>query len=196
MNKNQLQTLLAHCEERLLESRQRVEEALSLVQQASSVVGSVSAESNSAIGIAFASQRDELVKMVLAALDSGQGQGGQANDFLNLLVRSEDDDEYRIGRRQLALTDSEKQILDLLWDTAPAPVDRAAILDHLYSGKEKPSSGVIDVFMSKLRQKLKLASDGRDFIRSSRGKGWSLNQDLCREQKSQPANNGDQRRRA
>ncbi|MBO9623975.1 MAG: helix-turn-helix domain-containing protein [Sphingomonas sp.] len=192
LNKDPLQTLLAQCEERLLESRQLVEESLSLVQQAISAVRSDagSVENN---GSALASQRDELVKMVLAALGSEASAAGQANGFLSLLVRC-DDGQYRIGRRQLALTESEKQILDLLWSATPDTVDRMTIHNRLYAGKTKAASGTIDVFMSKLRQKLKLAGDGRDLIHSSRGKGWSLDQDLCR--KLPGASNDPKRHRA
>lgn len=180
MSQNPLQTLLAACEEKLLESRRAVEEALAALQEAISTIA-VEQDQESSGEKLRTPQQDELVKMVLAALGSGKSAPAGDYDYLATLTRDHEDNQYRIGRRQISLTDSEEQILNLLWDAAPTPVSRATILGRLYAGKVEPSSGTIDVFMSKLRQKLKFTGSGREFIQSHRGKGWSLNQDFCQD---------------
>lgn len=97
-----------------------------------------------------------------------------------LLIRFVSEEEgYRMGRRKLALTETEEQILGQLRLAMPQPVSRARLHAHLYPSGEKASMGAIDVYMSSLRQKLKLAGNGQEYIVSVRGRGWTLNPQNC-----------------
>lgn len=173
--------LLRDAETRLLESRRSVDDALDLVRRASELAQAApGAEQGSGLQAVLDSHREELVGLVLSALEKGAKPRDARNDYLNSLVYREEDNQYRVGRRQVGLTESEKHVLDLLWQAMPQPVSRSHIHRALYAGSEQATIGTIDVFVSNLRQKLKLASGGRDFIQSIRGQGWALKPDLCR----------------
>lgn len=173
--------LLRDCELRLIDSRRSVEDAIDLVRRASEQVHDAGARPRgAAIEAMLDSHRQELVGLVLSALERTAQSGDEPNDYLNALVYRADENRYRVGRRQVGLTESEKHVLDLLWRAMPEPVSRRAIHAALYSGDDKANIGTIDVFVSNLRQKLKLASGGRDFIQSIRGQGWALKPEFCR----------------
>ena len=176
-----LAKLLRDTETRLLESRRSVDDALELVRHAAELAQDAAGEEQApALQAVLDSHRDELVGLVLSALEKGGRPRDSRNDYLNSLVYREEDNQYRVGRRQVGLTESEKHVLDLLWQAMPQPVSRSNIHRALYTGSEQATIGTIDVFVSNLRQKLKLASGGRDFIQSIRGQGWALKPELCR----------------
>lgn len=173
--------LLRACEARLMESRRSVDEALDLVRRASESAHQATPDGDApALHALLGSHRDELVGLVLSALEQGGKTRETRGDYLNALVYREEENQYRVGRRQVGLTDSEKRVLDLLWQAMPQPVARRSIHQALYADGEQATIGTIDVFVSNLRQKLKLASGGRDFIQSVRGQGWALKADYCR----------------
>ncbi|MDT8759269.1 helix-turn-helix domain-containing protein [Sphingomonas psychrotolerans] len=173
--------LLRDCEARLIESRRSVDDALDLVRRASQLAqGSAPNGEGPALHALLDSHRDELVGLVLSALEQGGKTRETRGDYLNALVYREEENQYRVGRRQVGLTESEKRVLDLLWRAMPQPVARRTIHQALYAEGEQATIGTIDVFVSNLRQKLKLASGGRDFIQSVRGQGWALKSDYCR----------------
>ncbi|HUD92108.1 MAG TPA: winged helix-turn-helix domain-containing protein [Sphingobium sp.] len=97
-----------------------------------------------------------------------------------MLIFRPQDESYSIGRRRIALTETEANILHIFRQVMPGPVSREMILSRLYDAQTRPGAGAIDVFVSKLRQKLSLASEGREYIESIRGKGWALRPELCR----------------
>jgi two-component system, cell cycle response regulator CtrA len=175
--------LLRDCEARLVESRRTVDDALNLVRRAAAAARGKSPEGGEppALQAVLDSHRDELVGLVLSALEQGGGRTREArSDYLNSLVYREEENQYRVGRRQVGLTESEKRVLDLLWQAMPQPVSRGQLHQALYAEGEQATIGTIDVFVSNLRQKLKLASGGRDFIQSVRGQGWALKPEYCR----------------
>jgi two-component system, cell cycle response regulator CtrA len=176
-----LARLLRDCEARLIESRRSVDDALDLVRRASELAqGALPEGEGPALQAVLDSHRDELVGLVLSALEQGGRSRETRTDYLNALVYREEENQYRVGRRQVGLTESEKRVLDLLWQAMPQPVSRGTIHQALYADGEQATIGTIDVFVSNLRQKLKLASGGRDFIQSVRGQGWALKPDYCR----------------
>lgn len=186
--------LLRDCEARLVESRRTVDDALNLVRRAAEAARGTSPESGEppTLQAVLDSHRDELVGLVLSALEQGGGRTREArSDYLNSLVYREEENQYRVGRRQVGLTDSEKRVLDLLWQSMPQPVSRGQLHQALYADGEQATIGTIDVFVSNLRQKLKLASGGRDFIQSVRGQGWALKPEYCRSRP--PSEEGRQR---
>lgn len=184
---NSIASLLRDCESRLIESRRSVEDAIDLVRRASDLLMERPVRSASDIPLeaGLAPRSEELVHLVLSALDKS-GAHEARDDYMSSLVYRDDENRYRIGRRQVALTDSEKHILDILWQAMPNPVSRSDLHQALYAGNEKATLGTIDVFVSNLRQKLKLAGGGRDFIQSTRGQGWSLKPEFCRNRPKLP----------
>jgi len=181
MPSDNLASLLRECEARLVDSRRSVDEALDLVRRASGAAPGAAVNGEApALQAVLDSHRDELVGLVLSALEQSGRTRETRNDYFNALVYREEENQYRVGRRQVGLTDSEKRVLDLLWRAMPQPVSRRTIHQELYAGGEQATIGTIDVFVSNLRQKLKLASGGRDFIQSVRGQGWALKADYCR----------------
>ena len=195
VDQDQLAALLHECEARLLESRRGLDEVLDRVRRMADLSRD-SAEPGEpaapAIKAVLDSHRDELVSMVLAALETAPKARASRDDYMRALVRRDDDGSYRLGRRRVTLTDTEQQLLDMLWQAMPEPVSRDDVLDRLYPEGGKPTAGAIDVFVSKLRQKLKLASGGREFFESVRGRGWALKPELCRHVKGE----AEERRRA
>jgi two-component system, cell cycle response regulator CtrA len=182
-----LARLLRDAEARLIESRRSVDDALDLVRRASELTQDAPAAGPApAIEAVLDSHREELVGLVLSALEKGAKPRELRNDYFNSLVYRPEDNQYRVGRRQVGLTESEKHVLDLLWQAMPQPVSRAHIHQALYAdATEQAAMGTIDVFVSNLRQKLKLASGGRDFLQSVRGQGWALKPEFCRNRASQ-----------
>lgn len=180
--KDSLVGLLRDCEARLVESRRTVEDALNLVRRASeAALGEApTSDESPALQAVLDSHRDELVGLVLSALEQGGRTREARADYFNSLVYREEENQYRVGRRQVGLTESEKRVLDLLWQAMPQPVSRRQLHQALYADGEQATIGTIDVFVSNLRQKLKLASGGRDFIQSVRGQGWALKPEYCR----------------
>ena len=192
-----LARLLRDCEARLIESRRSVDDALDLVRRASEMAQGASPDGEApALQAVLDSHRDELVGLVLSALEQGGRSRETRTDYLNALVYREEENQYRVGRRQVGLTESEKRVLDLLWQAMPQPVSRRTIHQALYADGEQATIGTIDVFVSNLRQKLKLASGGRDFIQSARGQGWALKPDYCRGRPSQGEDAEASRQRA
>jgi DNA-binding winged helix-turn-helix (wHTH) protein len=179
---NSLARLLRDAEARLIESRRSVDDALDLVRRASELSQDAPAAGEApALEAVLDSHREELVGLVLSALEKGAKPRELRNDYFNSLVYRPEENQYRVGRRQVGLTESEKHVLDLLWQAMPQPVSRGNIHQALYAdAAEQASMGTIDVFVSNLRQKLKLASGGRDFIHSVRGQGWALKPEFCR----------------
>lgn len=177
-----VRALLRDCETRLLESRRSVEEAIDLVRRTATLLAADPRRgaSDAPIEALFGNQREELVNLVLSALDNGDAPRQAREEFVNALIYRVDEKRYRVGRRVVALTESERHVLDILWAAMPMPVSRQELHASLYAGDEKAALATIDVFVSNLRQKLKLASGGRDFIQSVRGHGWALKPELCR----------------
>lgn len=178
MDRDQILDRLDVCESRLVENLRSTQEVLDQLRE---IRRSITDEQSGMLPDRLPSslpteQRQEIVQAVFDAM--GFASDTRPRD-LHLLIRDDVDHSYKVGRRRLNLTDTEAQIMDMLWHGAPSPVSRDEIHASLYLGEVKPSAGVIDVFLSKLRQKLKLASNGHEYLESVRGRGWSLRTDLC-----------------
>lgn len=78
----------------------------------------------------------------------------------------------RIGRRRIPLTESEYKVLELLWEQMPAPVRRQTLVERLYGDRDDVSEAVIDMFIFKIRSKLRAAGCADAAIKAIRGKGW------------------------
>ncbi|MGR3759653.1 response regulator transcription factor [Roseobacteraceae bacterium NS-SX3] len=80
-----------------------------------------------------------------------------------------------VDGKSLPLTNKEYQVLELLSLRKGKVVAKETLLNHLYGGPDIPDLKIIDVFIYKLRKKLRNATGGGDYITTVRGRGYVLN---------------------
>jgi two-component system, cell cycle response regulator CtrA len=80
----------------------------------------------------------------------------------------------RLGQRPIPLTNTEFAIVAILWTRQPQPVSRDEMVEQLYTKLPRPSARTVDPFISRVRQKLRIASGGTEFIEAVRGRGWRM----------------------
>ncbi len=88
---------------------------------------------------------------------------------LNLETKTVD-----IKNQKISLSTKEYKILELLSLRRGCILSKELILSHLYDELECPNSRVIDVFVCKLRKKLKTGTGGQTYIETVRGEGFVL----------------------
>ena len=76
----------------------------------------------------------------------------------------------------LSVTPMEFSILELLSTRKGATITRDMFLNHLYHGRDEADVKIVDVFICKLRRKLKLAAGGNDYITTVWGRGYELHE--------------------
>ena len=79
-----------------------------------------------------------------------------------------------VDGRRLPLTGKEYQVLELLSLRRGATMTKEMFLDHLYGGVDEPELKIIDVFVCKLRKKLRQATGGEDYVETVWGRGYRL----------------------
>jgi DNA-binding winged helix-turn-helix (wHTH) protein len=81
----------------------------------------------------------------------------------------------RIDGHPIGITEMEYRVLELLAFARNNVVTRAMLLKHLYRrADDQPQPKIIEVFISKLRKKLRNASGGAEFIETIPQRGWIL----------------------
>jgi two-component system cell cycle response regulator CtrA len=85
-----------------------------------------------------------------------------------------------IDGKPVHITGKEYEILELLALRMGTTVTKDTLLTGLYCGRDEPEAKIIDVFISKLRQKLRLASGGEHYIETEWGRGYVLAKDRIR----------------
>jgi DNA-binding response OmpR family regulator len=159
----QLLERLAACERQLIQTTAEVREMSGLLQKIargeriSFLVPSIAVEDQSALQEAGAMEgEDYFIRDVQAPLLNRDAVRG-----------------YSVDQQAIHLTPSETQVLDLLWDAMPQLVSRQQFTEVLYGQELNAGNVSIDVFLSRLRGKLRQAV-GRELIRVTRGFGWTL----------------------
>jgi DNA-binding response OmpR family regulator len=76
--------------------------------------------------------------------------------------------------QQLSLTEGEYTVLRVLAANHDATVPKAVILEALYGQDDVRETKIVDVYISRIRQKLRQIDDNEDLIQNFRGRGWSL----------------------
>ncbi|MGB1036959.1 MAG: response regulator transcription factor, partial [Candidatus Puniceispirillales bacterium] len=79
-----------------------------------------------------------------------------------------------VAGEKVDLTGKEVQILELLALRKGATISKTQLINHLYNGREEPELKIIDVFVCKLRKKLADHANGKNFIHTIWGQGYSL----------------------
>jgi DNA-binding response OmpR family regulator len=81
----------------------------------------------------------------------------------------------RIDGHPIGITEMEYRVLELLAFARNNVVTRSMLLKHLYRrADDQPQPKIIDVFISKLRKKLRSASGGAEFVETIPQRGWIL----------------------
>ena len=89
-----------------------------------------------------------------------------------------DSHEVAVDDQPVHLTGKEYAILELLVLRKGMVLTKEAFLNHLYGGMDEPEMKIIDVFICKLRKKLANASQGKNYIETLWGRGYSLREPL------------------
>ncbi len=79
-----------------------------------------------------------------------------------------------VDARHVALTDVEYRILELLMLHKGSAISKDRLLQHLYDGQDEPDSKIIEVFVCKIRRKLKRVSANERFIDTVWGCGYVI----------------------
>jgi two-component system, cell cycle response regulator CtrA len=79
-----------------------------------------------------------------------------------------------IKQIRVNLTGKEYSMLELLSLRRGTTITKEMFLSQLYGGMDEPAIKIIDVFMSKIRKKLAIASGGKDYIETVWGRGYLL----------------------
>jgi two-component system, cell cycle response regulator CtrA len=131
--------------------------------------------------------RDELRARITAVIRRHKGYS-QSLLQSGVLCLSIDTREVCISGRPLKLTDKEYSMLELLVLRKNQVVTKEMFLNHLYNGTDEAETKIIDVFICKLRRKLRLAgADG--VISTAWGQGYVLRDTDERQRQSDTADN-------
>ena len=165
---------LAELESTLDRARRRFEEGLKIVEEAHETFAELQQALIGAPASLSPQESEEAASKLLSRLKASGADmpetlcnGRLSVDPVQRLIRV---DGHPIG-----ITEMEYRVLELLAFARNNVVTRTMLLKHLYRrADDQPQPKIIDVFISKLRKKLRLASDGQEFIETIPQRGWIL----------------------
>src|SRR5437868_2805200 len=165
---------LVEIESMLDRSRRRFEEGTKLVEEAHKLLADVQQAILGSPRSVSPEDSEEAASKLLASLKASGSEmpetlcGGRLSvDQLQRLIR--------IDGHPIGITEMEYRVLELLAFARNNVVTRAMLLKHLYRrSDDQPQPKIIDVFISKLRKKLRNASGGAEFIETIPQRGWIL----------------------
>ena len=118
--------------------------------------------------------RDELVARIHAIVRRSKGHSQSVIRTGKLAVNL-DAKTVEVDGARVHLTGKEYAMLEILALRKGAAVTREALLNHLYGGMDEPEMKIVDVFMSKLRKKLRTADQSHEhYIETLWGRGYML----------------------
>ena len=169
-----LSARLVEVEAMLDRSRRRFEEGTRLVEEAHTLLGDIQQQLMGSPATMTADESEEAASQLLTSIKASGGDmpatlcGGRlAVDQSQRLIR--------IDGHPIGITEMEYRVLELLAYARNNVVTRTMLLKHLYRRvDDQPQPKIIDVFISKLRKKLRLESDGAEFIETFPQRGWIL----------------------
>jgi two-component system cell cycle response regulator CtrA len=174
MAEETLSTRLVEIEAMLDRSRRRFEEGSRLVEEAHKALADIQ---QALIGSPVAVSREESEEAASQLLASLKASGSDMPDSLcgGRLAVDQLQRLIRIDGHPIGITEMEYRVLELLAFARNNVVTRAMLLKHLYRrADDQPQPKIIDVFISKLRKKLRNASGGAEFIETIPQRGWIL----------------------
>jgi DNA-binding response OmpR family regulator len=174
MAEETLSTRLVEIESMLDRSRRRFEEGARLVEEAQTALADIQ---QALIGSPETVTREESEEAASKLLTSLRASGGDMPETLcgGRLAVDQVQRLIRIDGNPIGITEMEYRVLELLAFARNNVVTRAMLLKHLYRrSDDQPQPKIIDVFISKLRKKLRSASSGAEFIETIPQRGWIL----------------------
>ena len=174
MAEESLTSRLVEIEAMLDRSRRRFEEGSRLVEEAHKALGDLQQQLIGSPESMTTEESDQAASRLLASIKEAGGDmpesmcGGRlAVDQMQRLIR--------IDGHPIGITEMEYRVLELLAFARNNVVTRAMLLKHLYRrADDQPQPKIIDVFISKLRKKLRSAAGGTEFIETIPQRGWIL----------------------
>ena len=165
---------LVEVEAMLERSRRRFEEGSRLVEDAHKLIADIQQQLLGSPAVMTADESEEAASKLLNSIKASGGDmpatlcGGRlAVDQSQRLIR--------IDGHPIGITEMEYRVLELLAYARNNVVTRTMLLKHLYRrADDQPQPKIIDVFISKLRKKLRNASSGAEFIETIPQRGWIL----------------------
>ena len=115
---------------------------------------------------------EELLARVRALLRRSAARRGEVVQFADLVLDA-DAHEVRRGRRSIALTALEFQLLEHFLRNPRRVLSRDQLLEAVWGFESSSSSNVVDVYVGYLRQKLEQAGEPR-LLHTVRGVGYVL----------------------
>ena len=174
MAEENLSARLVEIESMLDRSRRRFEEGTRLVEDAHKLLADIQ---QALIGSPRSVSPEDSEEAASRLLSSLKATGGEMPE--SLVRRPSGVDQMqrliRIDGHPIGITEMEYRVLELLAFARNNVVTRAMLLKHLYRrADDQPQPKIIDVFISKLRKKLRNASGGAEFIETIPQRGWIL----------------------
>jgi two-component system, cell cycle response regulator CtrA len=174
MAEESLSARLAEVESMIDRSRRRFEEGSRLVEEAHKALADIQQELIGSPVSLSPEDSEEAASRLLTSLKAAGGEmpetlcGGRLSvDQVQRLIR--------IDGHPIGITEMEYRVLELLAFARNNVVTRTMLLKHLYRrSDDQPQPKIIDVFISKLRKKLRMASSGHEFIETIPQRGWIL----------------------
>ena len=174
MTEQNLSSRLVEIESMLDRSRRRFDEGSKLVEDAHKLLGEIQQELLGSPRTVSPEDSEEAASKLLDSLKAAGGDmpetmcGGRLSvDQMQRLIR--------IDGHPIGITEMEYRVLELLAFARNNVVTRQMLLKHLYRrADDQPQPKIIDVFISKLRKKLRSASGGAEFIETIPQRGWIL----------------------
>jgi two-component system, cell cycle response regulator CtrA len=174
MPEETLSTRLVEVESMLDRSRRRFEEGTRLVEEAHKALAEIQQALIGSPDSISPQESEEAASRLLSSLRASGGEmpetlcGGRLSvDQMQRLIR--------IDGHPIGITEMEYRVLELLAFARNNVVTRAMLLKHLYRrSDDQPQPKIIDVFISKLRKKLRSAAGGTEFIETIPQRGWIL----------------------
>lgn len=115
----------------------------------------------------------ELVARIKAII---RRTGGHAENTMQIgdLIIDLNTHTSSIKNINVDLTAKEQEMLELLALRKGSVISKESFINQLYNGLDEPDFKIIDVFVCKMRKKLKNASGGKDYINTIWGRGYVL----------------------
>ena len=121
--------------------------------------------------------KNELLARVRAVVRRSRGYA-QALVKVGDMTLNLDTKVVKIADKTLNLTGKEYALLELLALRKGMIVSKEQFLNHLYGGTdEEPEMKIIDVFLCRIRTKIKRLSGGKDYVQTVWGRGYILQEE-------------------
>ena len=117
--------------------------------------------------------RSELVARVKAIVRRSRGLADNVIKVGRMTINLNTKKVF-IDDTPLPLTSKEYALVELLALKKGGTVSKESFLSQVYGGMDEPEIKIIDVFLCKIRQKIKKITGGETYIHTSWGRGYTL----------------------